>query len=342
MSSLYDNDNTMLAIVRTTFDAHSAVLFLPDDSGNCSVALSSSDEAPYVQEVKIAPGKGLVGWILRQKQPVIVNDLDMRHTFLGYYPPAEEGAVTAFMGCFMPNGGALCVDSVRPRTFTEADQILLHRFARHIAKQVHSAGLASDAAELQRYFAKLETLFDAESLTGWKDYLKAYLKTVAEGTGLEYAAFISAAEDANTFTVEAENVRIMGNGASLPLASGGLVSWVLRNDGPVFISGEEGPGSPLFGSLPDIPPFQAIVCLPIQLNKVTCGVLCLASTETHPLHQYLRSFIKMASQLLSLHINRLSLSVRLKSLLPPARVHRDGAMMYDPDTAPTAPLSDES
>ena len=99
MATLHDNDNTLLALVRTTFDAHSAVLFLPDQSGNYTVALSSTDNEPSVQEVTIAPGKGLVGWILRHKQPVIVNNLDMRHTFLGYYDENNEGAISAFMGC---------------------------------------------------------------------------------------------------------------------------------------------------------------------------------------------------------------------------------------------------
>lgn len=51
----------LLALVRTTFDAHSAVLFLPDQSGNYTVALSSTDNEPSVQEVTIAPGKGLSG-----------------------------------------------------------------------------------------------------------------------------------------------------------------------------------------------------------------------------------------------------------------------------------------
>lgn len=134
MATLHDNDNTLLALVRTTFDAHSAVLFLPDQSGNYTVALSSTDNEPSVQEVTIAPGKGLVGWILRHKQPVIVNNLDMRHTFLGYYDENDEGAISAFMGCHIPEGGALCVDSVRPRAYTEEDQLLLHRFARHLAR----------------------------------------------------------------------------------------------------------------------------------------------------------------------------------------------------------------
>lgn len=140
MATLHDNDNTLLALVRTTFDAHSAVFSCRINPATIRVALSSTDNEPSVQEVTIAPGKGLVGWILRHKQPVIVNNLDMRHTFLGYYDENDEGAISAFMGCHIPEGGPCGVDSVRPRAYTEEDQLLLHRFARHLARQVHSAG----------------------------------------------------------------------------------------------------------------------------------------------------------------------------------------------------------
>ena len=200
MATLHDNDNTLLALVRTTFDAHSAVLFLPDQSGNYTVALSSTDNEPSVQEVTIAPGKGLVGWILRHKQPVIVNNLDMRHTFLGYYDENDEGAISAFMGCHIPEGGALCVDSVRPRAYTEEDQLPLHRFARHLARQVHSAGLACDAEDLRRYFTRLEQLSELSAQNPhWRDYLGAFLRLMAESTEFEYVAFATAQEGGSTY-----------------------------------------------------------------------------------------------------------------------------------------------
>ena len=122
MAVMYDNDDSLLELVRTTFDAHSAVLFLPDRAGNCEVALASTESAPFVREARIAPGRGLVGWILRHRQSVIVNDLE-RHSRLGYYAEDEEEAIVAFMGCHLPRGGALCIDSVRPRAYTEDDQI---------------------------------------------------------------------------------------------------------------------------------------------------------------------------------------------------------------------------
>ena len=346
MATLHDNDNTLLALVRTTFDAHSAVLFLPDQSGNFTVALSSTDDEPRVQEVTIAPGKGLVGWILRHKQPVIVNNLDMRHTFLGYYDEEEEGAVSAFMGCYIPEGGALCVDSVRPRAYAEDDQLLLHRFARHIARQVHSAGLASDAEELRRYVSRLDQLSElGVHAPHWRDYLAAFLGLMAESAEFEYAAFATTQEGDTFYTVEGENTPLLiteEGMPELPLASGGLVSWVFRNDAPVHSEGSDGaPSTPLFGKIDGIPNFQAVICLPIQLNKVTCGVLCLAGTDPRPLPQSLRTFAKIAVSFLAQYLEMLYLRHRLKSLMPRAKVHRDGAMIYDPDTAPSAPLNEE-
>ena len=346
MTSLHDSDNTLLALVRTTFDAHSAVLFLPDESGHCTVALSSCDGEPLVQEVSIAPGKGLVGWILRQRQPVIVNNLDMRHTFLGYYNTEEEEAISAFMGCYIPDGGALCIDSTKPRSFTEEDQLLLHRFARHIARQVHSAGLASDAVELRRYFGKMEELVDlGERNPGWKDYLAQFLKLLAEGSDFDYVAFASITDGATTYTLEGENTPLLISGnrlPELPLSGGGLVSWVFRNEVPVHAEGTEAsPTTPLFGKFPDMPQFQSVICLPIQMNRITCGVLCLASQQPRELPSNVRSFARMAAIQLAQYLERLFLHHRIKSLLPRARVHSDGAMIYDPDTAPSAPLNEE-
>lgn len=347
MATLHDTDNTLLALVRTTFDAHSAVLFLPDQSGNYSLALSSTDDVPLVQQVSIAPGKGLVGWILRHRQPVIVNNLDMRHTFLGYYAEEEEEHISAFMGCHIPEGGALCVDSIRPRSFTEADQLLLHRFARHIARQVHSAGLASDAQDLRRYFDRLEQLTELSSRhPQWREYLHHFLLLMAESTYFDYVAFASSAEGSTSYTLEGENTPLLieENQAmpELPLTGGGLVSWVFRNEVPVHAEGADGsPSTPLFGKIQDIPNFQSVMCLPVQLNKVTCGVLCLAGLEPRQLPENLRAFARMAVALLSRHLEVIFLRHRLKNLLPKARVHRDGALAYDPDTAPAAPLNED-
>lgn len=193
MAVLRDNDNTLPALVRTTFDAHSAVLFLPDRSGNYAVALSSTDDGPSAQEVTIAPGKGPVGWILRHKQPVIVSNPDMRRTSLGYYDENDKDATSAFMGCHIPEGGTPCVGNVRPRAYTGEDQFLLHRFARHFVRRVRSAGPTCDVEDLRRYFTRLEQLSELSAQNPrWRDYLGAFLRLMAENTEFEYVTSATA------------------------------------------------------------------------------------------------------------------------------------------------------
>ena len=346
MAALQDTDNTFLALVRTTFDAHSAVLFLPDQAGNYTLALSSTEGEPFARQTRIAPGKGLVGWILRHRQSVIVNDLDQRHSYLGYYEDGEEEAISAFMGCHLPEGGALCVDSVRPRAYSEMDQALLLRFARHIASQTQSAGLADDAVELRRYFSCVEGLSE---LSGrhpqWGAYLANFLRMTAEGSGFDYAAFASSAEGASTYAVEGENTPLLiseGFTPEIPLSTGGLVGWVFRNEVPVHAEGTDGaPAAPLYGKIAEVPLFQSVICLPVFLNKAACGVLCLAGMDPRPLPENLRAFARMAVSLLSRQLETIYLRHRLQSLMPRARVHRDGALAYDPDTAPAPHLKEE-
>ncbi|MEG2005437.1 MAG: GAF domain-containing protein, partial [Bilophila sp.] len=277
----------------------------------------------------------------------IVNNLDRRHAFLGYYREEEEEAIAAFMGCHLPEGGALCVDSVRPRCFTEDDQMLLHRFARHIARQTHSAGLANDAEEMRHYFDRLEELSELGARhPQWREYLANFLELLSQSTGFDYVTFASSAEGSPSYTVEGENTPLLIDETTpmpeLPLNGGGLISWVFRNEVPVHAEGTDGsPSTPLFGKLPQVPTFQSVMCLPVQMNKVTCGVLCLAGLNPRPLPPNLRAFARMAVAHLAQHLELLFLRHRLKTLLPRAKVHRDGALAYDPDTAPAAPLNEE-
>lgn len=343
MAVLYDNDDSLLELVRITFDAHSAVLFLPDHAGNYEVALASTDAAPFVRETRIAPGRGLVGWILRHRQSVIVNDLE-RHSLLGYYAEEEEEAIAAFMGCHLPKGGALCIDSVRPRTYTEADQALLLRFARHLARQAYSEVLADDAEELRRYLSRLERLTELSARNPhWTEYLSRFLALVAESSGFDYVAFATSSEGASTYTVEGESAPLLiqdGAAPEIPLTTGGLVGWVFRNEAPVHAEGgDSSPAAPLYGKAAETPLFQAVICLPVFMNRIVCGVLCLAGTEPRALPEHLRSFARVAVSLLSRQLETLYLRHRLQSLLPRARLHRDGSMAYDPDTAPSPPLT---
>lgn len=340
-------DTSLLELVRITFDAHSAVLFLPDlTTGDFILSLASTEAAPYPRETQITSGKGLVGWILRHKQAVIVNDMK-QHSCLGYYGEKEETVISAFMGCHLPNGGALCIDSIRPHQYSNTDQSLLYRFASHIAQQVRSEILAENAIDLRHYFSYIEQIIALpEHYPHWNEYLAQLLNLLARSGEFEYVAFSSSAEGSSTYTIEGENTPLLiddqGNLPELSLATGGLVGWVFRNESPIYGEGIDGsPVAPLYGKLPDIPEFQSAVCLPVVLNKMTCGVLCFAGTNPRAFSEHLRAFLRITVSQLTHRLESLSLRHRLKSLLPRARIHRDGATAYDPDIASQPPIKKE-
>ena len=337
MTNELDAQNSLLALIRSILNAHSAILFMPDASGNCSPVMAFSDSAPYVQPASIEPGKGLVGWILRQKKPLVVNNV--AHNYLGYYAGEEAEHVRAFMGCPVQDGGILCVDSIRPRDFTQQDLILLHRFAPQLTRQIQSEKLAREALVIQRHFDAISDLVDLEEKNpGWADYLQHFLQLVIKGTDFDYAALIGQSNNGSTYTLESETRPVLAASntapANIPTATGGLVGWVFRNGTAVHIDGTDGSAAvPLFGNFSDIQQFKTVICLPIQTNRMTNSVLCVASTEAHELPQNLRNFVRTMARHLTQFLEAVYLRYRIRTLLPQAQVHSTGARVYDPDTA---------
>ena len=113
------------------FDAYSAVLFLPEAGGpNCRAVATFSLGDALDREVTIAPGQGLVGWIIREGKPLCIGNFDRRRGVLGYYRGGEEERIRAFMGYpVAATGGALCLDSRKTYTFGEKELKILSQFA---------------------------------------------------------------------------------------------------------------------------------------------------------------------------------------------------------------------
>ena len=335
----------ILSIVCSVFDAYSVVLFLPGEEGEAHrLAAEFSLGDKILPEVSILPGKGLVGWIIRNRQPLLVPNFEQRQSNLGYYADGEESNIKAFMGCPVPMGGALCVDSKRQYSFSDKDHKILQMFAELISRQQGATGRQELAGDIPRYFAELGVIQDLRfRYKRWPLFLQNYLRIMVEATGFDYCAFASVDEPGETYCVEAESARLLLTGEDpliLPMGSG-ITGWVFRNDQPVVAEGTEGaPAAVLFGKLPDMPDFQATVCMPVMVNKSTRGVLCLAHTEPWQIDESMRSFIRQGVDHLALFLENLYLKMRLRTMLPKARVHSDGPQAYDPDTAPMPPAKE--
>lgn len=341
--------DSLLALVASVFDAYSVVLFQPVSDGESdaqaarlTASFSLGDE--LADAARIPPGKGLVGWILRNKAPLLVDSIEENQAFLGYYRDDVAPDIHSFMGCPVPGGGALCVDSKRSGAFAGSRQKLLHLFALMIPQLEHIVSHSGHDREVAAYFAALERMVGLRAeYTGWGDYLNKLLGLLKETTGFHYAAFASRVEGSAHYIVEGECPPVLnrqGNQAELPVNSG-IVGWVFRNEEPVHNEGTSGAGTtPVFGKNPLVPDFAAAMCLPVVVDSTTCGVLCLAGLEPRVFSEELRTFVRMAVDDMARLLETIALRYRIHNLLPKATLQRSGAVAFNPDAPPVAPSSD--
>lgn len=329
MSTSSSHDH-LLSLTCSVLHAHSAVLILPDsDIFRVTAAACAQNPTPVAAE--IVSGRGLPGLVLRNREPITINDFSTENHSLGYYAPEDESAVTAFLGVPLPDGrGALCVDNTNGQPFSKRDESLLVRFARLVMGQARLQDEVSDPDDVRRYFEAFEQLQTLRSRSlPWHEYLVHFLAETARATQFDYVALIMRPEDSPTYTIEGESTPLLlaqGTEVNLPVDSTGLVSWVLRDGGrlPVFADGLEGSSvMPLFGKTVQVPAFQSTICLPVTHNRAVYGVLVMAGINPRPLPEQLRTFAALSANEIGIHVAVLYLQHRVQSLLRKAKVTRD-------------------
>ena len=143
--------------------------------------------------------------IIRNRQQMLVPNFDQHKHKLGYYREGEEAGIKAFMGCPVPTGGALCVDSKRQYSFTDRDYKLLQLFAELVSRQQASKGRQEMAGDIPRYFAELAVIQELRfRYRRWSQFIQNYVRTMVDATGFDYCAFASVDVPGESYCVECE------------------------------------------------------------------------------------------------------------------------------------------
>lgn len=273
--------NNFLALTASTFDAHSVVLFLPESENSVArlVSFFSMSEKSINPEAKIAQGKGLVGWILKNKQPLLFQIPEESQANLGYYSDSTEDGIHSFMGTFVAGSGALCLDSKKINFFSENQQKLLDLFAKMLPQLFDIAETSSQTHRVEQYLQLLEQLADLKkNYNGWSPYLRRLLQVLSVSLGFEYVAFTSLSGKKDCFYIDGEYPSITTEKEYG--FSGGLAGWVYKNEEIIQNDGKDsGKTLPLFAKNDGLPVFPASVCIPIRVEKSVAAVLCLASSS---------------------------------------------------------------
>lgn len=307
-----------LNVVGSVFDAYSSVLFLPGEgAGQYRLAGKFSLGDHIAPDTVIMPGQGLVGWILRNDKPLLINNFDRKRSHLGYYADNAENKIKAFMGCPLPCGGALCLDSRRTYSFSEKEVKVLDLFSRLACDIRENACLVEQGDQEQRHYDALRVI---SSLRGrfprWSTYLGHFLSVVSQATGFSYCFLAERDEHGQNYFLEGVPAGFFAEGTSaperLPIRSG-LIGWVFNNGQPVF-TGEKDccpAGQSLFGRNLPAPPLASLVLVPLVIHRKTRGVLVLTHSDLVPVTDSLKEFVAMATDYLSLFLENLYLRARV-------------------------------
>ncbi|HDQ40498.1 MAG TPA: GAF domain-containing protein [Desulfonatronum sp.] len=317
----------LLSIIANAFDAYSAVLFLVDSPEEYCLASSFSLGDDLLQGAKIVPGKGLVGWVLRNNQPLLVNNFELQSESLGYYSGRSESVVKAFMGCPLKDGqGALCVDSKKSYSFSTKDQKILHQFADFIIMlQLDTSRTESSRKDFRYYHALQQLQGLRKRFPLWTSYLKHFLHILSQTTEIEHVLFAARDEYGQNFFLEGwtESVPLtpLTRDLTFPIGSG-LVGWVFKNDTSVFVADNESghTGSSLFARelFPSLV-MHTVICLPLTVHKKTRAVLVLADCGIKEASPEMRNFLHLITEYLEFFLENLYLKnqlVKLKGFLP--------------------------
>ncbi len=332
--------HSLLALTALIFEAHSVVLFAVEEDGDAVPVAFYNQQNIINPHARIHPGKGLVGWILRNQEPLLIDNKE--ESQLGYYKEAHEPAVHSFMGYpVMPKGeygctGVLCVDSLKPAAFAHSRQAWLYHLAQCIPQIEQILADSKSQRESVHYFAAMEKLLDLRShYQGWGPYIMQALEYLSRVTGFEYAAFSSRPDGSETYTVENDYPTLLSQHKIVPEfpLTQGITGWVFRNEEPVYNEGADGAvsRSSLFGVLPPaygvFPEFAATLCVPVKVEKNTQAVLSFASASPRMISPAMRLFLRMAADDMARLLESVALRYRIKALTPKAQI-------YTEDTAP--------
>ncbi len=311
---------TILAIIGNVFNAHAALLFLPEANNKERLHLISAWCPTQIipENTIIESGNGYIGFLMRNPEiPLHVGFQDLQLNNINYYDENKTPEIKTFSAVAVADG-VLVIDSLEENAFEDEDQKLLKLFA-HLIPQIQIINATTSMSlQLSAYLYGLDAIrLLKENNTPWDNYIKALLKIVADTTNFEYVVFASKSGNDN-YTIEAENVSlVLADEQEVEISfqspQAGIIGWVLKNDENISNDGLTQASTPLFGNLANIPQFQAVICHKVQVENKTCAVLCLASRSGKPISQELQLFLKLVNSEISQLLEKLSLRHKLRT-----------------------------
>lgn len=278
--SLYN----VLAVAERALEPHTVALLWMDADDRRMRVKELRSQSDHVIEKPVGAGEGLVGAIVKRREPIVLTNLKRGHPGLVYYRHPEP--VTDFAGVPVMEGrhlrGVLVADRSNGQPFSEADQAVLTTIAGEIVRAVQVERIFSemDTEKYQRErFYEASRAFNQALTVG--DVSAVAVEVVRKAAQVEFGAVAVAVPDREGVmrlqAVEAAAELRLGNlEGEMFAAEQGLVGASIKARHPLPHGTARGSGQHIFDERlkVDLP---YVKVLPLLWKDTGVGALVLAS-----------------------------------------------------------------
>lgn len=239
---------SIVRLAAEVMEAYSVVLFLAREDGlamACAASLSRNLRRGCV----LAAGEGLVGWIHREKKPVVAHNFHHDSRTLQFY--RKDETIKSFLGLpLAEQRGVLCIDSKKNYRFTDKRIKIANMFVLLINNEIIRKEVIEEKENILKRFYLINNIYNVE-VSFFEELLSHYclsrLDSVSDARKDVRRQIIS-------HIVKSFNCHIAGittlNGTVVfqknrwienpSLLAGGLVGLVVKSGGRIFMNDRPG------------------------------------------------------------------------------------------------------
>ena len=282
----------ILGSIQKIMKANTCIVYLKnikDDSFSLRSAISLTSEKIFPHS-KIDINNQVLGWVIKEKRPLIIGNLKDREIALPYYKGFKEDYNIASIlasPIFLEGKleGILVVDSITPSAFKPDDKTTLNKFCEHIALLIDSIRAKSRCFLTSVQFSAVYEVSRSQSVDmEMGDIIKLMSDIAFRIVPCEGLVVSLLSDDGAHGVVSVVKGELYGNhikeGMRFPL-NGGLTGLVIKNGKHLFIPDLKHGDKRItrFKTNEVSHPFLSFLGVPLKAHNDTLGALVLESVQ---------------------------------------------------------------
>lgn len=320
---LFNTLTSVLSLVSNIFHPYTCGIFHYNTEKEAAyLYVYKSTGTNVIPHANIKPGEGLVGLVLSEHQPVIINNFKQDARTLRYYD--NDTKIKSFLGAplLMNNKleGTLIIDSLEENAFTSEDQGVLINFCSMVSSFIYKSRLMLNLKESTENLSEFYEITKMLNSRLYKDEVITLLTDViGKMFSSDRLALCMFDDSSKEFTIR----QLLGDPADMPqeskfpLADKGCISWVFKHHDISIIPDLSNDGRPIprYRINEDSEHgFRSFMGIPILIEHELIGVLCLESRMTNKYSQKDRERVTTVMNIATMALAKAQLYQRMENL----------------------------